>query len=171
MEKQRVIVDTCIIIAAFEARCWNALCGHFSVETVERCVEECQAGDHHDPKRIKVASGELLKGLSKVHPVSAADLLKLRLEVEQLPGIDDGELHIMAWLHANRPVEASLLLSTTDIAAVRATHVLGLLDRLRSLQVLGKASGVDDKQLEKLDAHFQDPWLSSLRTRITLGVL
>ena len=77
----------------------------------------------------------------------------------------------MAWLHANRPVDVSLLLSTSDTAAVRATHVLGLLDRLRSLEVLGKASGVDAKQLKKLHPHFQDPWLSSLKSKIILGVL
>lgn len=164
-----MVVDTCIIIAAFEARCWKALCNHFSVETVERCVEECQAGDAFDPKRIKIASGELLKGLAQVHSVSTEELLNLRIGVPDLPGIDDGELHLMAWLYASKPLDATLLLSTSDSAAIRASHVLGFMDRLRSLEELAKLAGVDRRQLAKLKDHFTDSWLANLRNRFAMG--
>lgn len=54
MAKDRVLLDTCIIIEAFRVNCWKALCARYDVETVEKCVEEACTGDPLNPKRVPV---------------------------------------------------------------------------------------------------------------------
>lgn len=110
-------------------------------------------------------------GLARVHQVDNTMLAKLRLDNPGLPALDDGELHLLAWLHAN-PHEAVLtVISTTDTAAIRATHVMALLDRVTSLQQLGQEAGVGRKQLGSLQSHFEEDWLSSLRLRLEMNIL
>lgn len=170
MSKPRLLVDTCVIIEAFRTSCWTALCRHFDVETVEACVIECSTGDPLTPGRVPIDRTLLLAGLAQVHVVDDLQLATLALDVDALPAIDEGELHLMAWLHAH-PTEAVIVaISTADRAAVRATHVLGLLERVRSLQTAASAAGVGKPQLGKLQHHFGEDWLSRLRTQLLLGV-
>lgn len=170
MPKPRLLVDTCVIIEAFRTNCWTALCRHFDVETVEACVTECCTGDVLTPGRVPIDRTVLLAGLAQVYAVDDLQLATLTLEVEALPAIDEGELHLMAWLHAH-PTEAVLVaISTADRAAVRATHVLGLIDRVRSLQTAASAAGVGKAQLGRLQDHFGEDWLSRVRTQLLLGV-
>ncbi len=49
MTLRRVFFDTNVIIEAFRVDCWNAICGTFVVETVEKCVEETLSGNPSDP--------------------------------------------------------------------------------------------------------------------------
>lgn len=171
MPRQRVLVDTCIIIEAFRIKCWKTLCRHFDIETVQCCVTECCTGDTLQPGRVVIERDELVAHLAQVHDVSDAMLAELALTRDDLPALDDGELHMMAWLHAH-PAEAVVTsISTADRAAIRATHVLQLLDRVESLQSLAKAAGVGNKQLGKLAHHFSDDWLSAVRMQLKMGVL
>lgn len=171
MSKQRVLVDTCIIIEAFRINCWKALCQYYEVETVQCCVDECAAGDPLEPGRVPIPHKELLAGLSKVHDVDDVMLISLAIERPDLPAIDAGELHMMAWLHAN-PAEAVIsAISTADRAAVRATHVLKLVDRVVSLQHLANKAGVGGRQLQNLHHHFSEDWLSTVRTQLKMGIL
>ncbi len=166
MAKERVLVDTCIIIEAFRINCWKALCNRYDVETVEKCIEEACTGDSLDAGRVVIDREELIKGLAKRHTVSSIELARLVLENEGLPGIDDGEKHLLAWMHANRPLPITVLLSTSDKAALRASHVLDLLNRVKSLEELAKAAGVDKRQLAKLENHFLERWLSGVRVEL-----
>lgn len=171
MAKQRVLVDTCVILEAFRINCWKALCQHLSVETVKCCVEECCRGDPLKPGRIVIQRQELVDGLNSVHEVSDLMLAKLSLDNDDLPALDDGELHMMAWLHSN-PSEAILtVVSTSDRAAVRAAHVLSLLDRVTSLQNLAKTSHVSPRQLGNLEHQFTEDWLSTLRMQLRMNIL
>ena len=45
MTSSRVLVDTNVLFEAFRVGAWNRFGGAYSVETVEKCVEETQAGD------------------------------------------------------------------------------------------------------------------------------
>lgn len=72
----------------------------------------------------------LVNGLAARHNVDDEHMAMLPLDHEALLGLDAGELHLMAWLYGNRPVSVALLISTTDKAALKATHTLGLLDLL-----------------------------------------
>jgi hypothetical protein len=146
-------------------------CQHFSVETVECCVTECCSGDPLTLGYVAIPRQELMAGLDKVRQVTDVMLAALVLEFEGLSALDDGERHLVAWLHAH-PTEAIVTaISTTDRAAVRAVHVLQLLDRIRSLQDLGRAAGIGKRQLDALRQHFSEDWLSALRTQLLLGHL
>ena len=169
MARERLLVDTCIIIEAFRTKCWKALCARFDVETVEKCIEEACTGDSLDPTRVVIKRAELVAGLAKRHAVSNLELTKLAFARPDLPGLDDGEAHLMAWLHANSPVPISLMFSTTDKAAIKATHMLGLLDRMTSLEMAGRMAGVDKRQLSSLKKHFSDTWLASVKTQLIQG--
>jgi hypothetical protein len=171
MGKQRVLVDTCVIIEAFRINCWKALCAHFDVETVECCVTECNTGDPSSPGRVNIPLADLTAGLNCVHKVDAKMLATLYLDCPNLPALDDGELHLFAWLHAN-PKEAVLtILSTSDRAAIRAAHVLEFLDRVHSLHSIAKTASVGPRQLGNLKDHFCEEWLSSARFKIVMGQL
>lgn len=170
MSKPRLLVDTCVIIEAFRTNCWTALCRHFDVETVEACVTECSTGDPLTPGRVPIDRTILLAGLAKVHVVDDLQLATLALEVEALPAIDEGELHLMAWLHAHPSQAVIVAISTADRAAVRATHVLGLMERVQSLHAAAKTAGVGAAQLARLQDHFGEGWLSRVRTQLLLGV-
>jgi hypothetical protein len=171
MAKQRVLVDTCIIIEAFRVNCWKALCQHFEVETVQCCVDECAAGDPLEPGRVPIPRDELLAGLSKVHAVDELMLATLAIERADLPAIDAGELHMMAWLHANPDQAVISAISTADRAAIRATYVLKLVDRVVSLQHLAQTAGVRNKQVLSLKNHFSEDWLSDVRFQLKMGIL
>lgn len=171
MPKPRILVDTCIIIEAFRTNCWTALCRHFDVETVEACVTECCTGDPLAPNRVPIDHTILVAGLAQVHTVEDLALATLAIEVNSLPAIDEGELHLMAWLHSHPDEAVAVAISTADRAAIRATHVLGLIDRVQSLQEAASASGVGKGQLKLLQEHFGEDWLSRLRTQLILGVL
>lgn len=171
MPKQRVLVDTCIIIEAFRVKCWKALCRHFDVETVQCCVTECCTGDPLQPGRVAIEREELVADLAHIHVVSETMLAQLALARDNLPALDDGELHMMAWLHAHPGEAVITLISTADRAAVRATHALQLLDRVDSLQNLAKVAGVGKKQLSNLAHHFSEDWLGTVRMQLKMGVL
>jgi len=171
MARERLLVDTCIIIEAFRTKCWKALCARFDVETVEKCIEEACTGDALDPGRVVIDRAELVAGLAKRHAVTKLELARLAFDRSDLPGLDDGEAHLMAWLHANSPVPISLLFSTTDKAAIKATHMLGLLDRMTSLEVAGRMAGVDRRQLSGMKDHFRDAWLASIKAQLNLGLI
>ncbi|HGL5379806.1 TPA: hypothetical protein ACXJGC_001553 [Burkholderia cenocepacia] len=160
-----------MIIEAFRINCWKALCHHFEVETVECCVIECCTGDPLQPGRVQIPRPELIGGLARVHAVDDTMLAMLRLDCPHLPALDDGEHHLMAWLHANPDDAVLTAISTADRAAIRATHVLTLLDRVTSLQQLGQSAGVGRKQLDNLQPHFQEDWLSTLRLQLRMNIL
>lgn len=74
MTKPRVFADTNVIVEAFRTGCWAAICEHFAVETVEKCVEEALTGDPLEPGRIDVPSAQLLGGLAARHAVTKKQL-------------------------------------------------------------------------------------------------
>lgn len=65
----RVFVDTNVILEAFRVGCWSSLATTFSIETVEKCVEEALTGDPTDPRHVAVDRDVLVAGLSARHPV------------------------------------------------------------------------------------------------------
>jgi hypothetical protein len=172
MSRQRVIVDTNIILEAFRTSCWKAICERYAVETVEECVEEALAGDLTDPRRIQVDRAELTSGLAALHAVSKYEVASLALADPACQALDDGELHLLAWAHANKVlVKVLVLISTADKAAIVATGRLGGLDSLVSLEQLAQAAGAARGQIERLARHYRKDWLDELKTRIRLGVI
>ena len=171
MPKQRVLLDSCVIIEAQRTKVWNALRSYFDIETVECCVVECCTGDQFDPRRVPMDSATLRSELAAVHQVDEFMLAALHIDHLGLPALDPGEEHLLAWLHANPGQALITVLSTADRAAIRGSHVMNLLDQLWSLEGLAKQASVGRNQLGKLQSHFLESWLSQLRMQLRTGVL
>lgn len=159
---QVLLVDTNIIIEAFRTRYWKALCGHFSVETVEACYQEALAGDPLRPGYVKVDANELASGLRAQHKVSELELVQLDLQLPAAGTLDAGERHLLA--HGLTRSDAWLA-SCADRAGVRAALALGWEERVVSLEKLARAVG----QRPSLAGHYSESWLSEVRTDHLLG--
>lgn len=172
MAKTRVFIDTNIIIESFRTECWTAICNQFAIETVEKCVEEALTGDPSDPERIEIDRDTLLEGLAGKHQVERQEIAKLVLTYPTCQGLDDGELHLLAWLHAKGLLpDALVLVSTADKAAIVASGNIGWLDSLTSLERLAHESGVTHGQLDALARHYRTEWLDEIRVKVRLGVI
>ena len=87
-------------------------------------------------------------------------------------GLDDGELHLLAWLHEHgKPGTIRLLLSTADKAAIVAAGRMELLDILVSLEQLAQQSGVSRSQLDQMARHYRHAWLEEIKVKVRLGII
>ena len=159
---QVLLVDTNIIIEAFRTRCWKALCGHFSVETVETCWQEALAGDPLRPNYVTVNAKELNAGLKARHKVSDLERIQLSLQLPAAGTLDAGERDLLA--HGMTRSDAWIA-SCADRAGVRAALALGWDQRVVSLEKLAKAVG----QRPSLARHYSEHWLSQVRTDHLMG--
>ena len=172
MAKTRVFVDTNILIEAFRTGCWTAICNKFDIETVDKCVEEALTGNPDDPTRVHIDRDALLEGLAGRHQVGKLELADLVLSHPSCQGLDDGEQHLLAWLHAQGLLPGALILvSTADKAAIVATGNIVWLDSLISLEHLANESGVTHGQIKSLARHYCTGWLDEIRIKIRLGVI
>jgi len=158
---QIVLVDTNIIIEAVRTRCWKALAGHFTVETVEKCLEEARTGDPMRRKYVAVEP-EHLRGVNKAHAVTPLEKLRLAVTLPTADELDAGEQELFA--HASGRTD-TWIGCCADRAAVKAAFALGWKDRIVSLEVLAQSVGAKPE----LKMHFRERWLSDLRTAFLLG--
>ena len=171
MAKQRVLVDTNVIIEAFRTGFWNAICGRYSVETVESVVGEALTGDPGEPGYVVVDAVGLRSGLTEVHPVSDLMRADFAIKNQKAEGLDLGERDLLAWIFAQgASFDALVLLSTADKAAIVVAGTLQCLDRLESLQALALASGITPHQSDRLKHQFTGKWLDGIRTKVRLGI-
>ena len=168
----RVFVDTNVILEAFRIGCWTALGQTFSIETVEKCVEESLTGDPTDPRHVVVDQQVLVAGLSARHAVDRRTLARFALAHPECAGLDDGELHLLAWLDGQKLVgKVKLLLSTADKAAIVAAGRLDWLDAVISLEQLAQQAGITRGQLDRMARHYRQPWLDEIKVKVRLGIL
>lgn len=172
MARTRVFVDTNVILEAVRTGCWAALCSRYSVETVDRCIEEVRTGDPYDTSRVQVSDDLLGPSQLVRHAVSAAEVGALVLAFPRCQGLDAGELHLLAHLHAHEnPADVLVLLSTADRAALVSASVLGWGDRLEALEPLAQQAGAGKSRLAQLKRHYSRTWLEQARTQIALDRL
>jgi hypothetical protein len=172
MLKIRVFADTNVILESFRTGCWNAIQKQFSIETVEKCVEETLTGNPSDARHIAVAAADLAAGLSKQHPVTRKELASLVLGNPSCSMLDDGEKHLFAWLYAHKLLPSQVIVVTTaDKAALAASNRLGWLDCMTSLEDLARKAGVGRVNLDALALQYREDWLSSIKTKIRLGII
>jgi len=170
MEKTRIFVDTNVILEANRTGCWASICNRYSVETVKKCVEEVFTGNLDDPKRIHVDKAILENNIAAQHPTNKRDVLNLYKKDPECSELDAGELHLFAFIHKQKILpNESILISTADKAAIKATGRLGWLDSLDSLENLAQKSGVRQTAIELLKQQYSTKWLKQIRTDIRLG--
>lgn len=172
MPKPRVFADTNVILEAFRTGCWTAICQQYAIETVEKCIEEALTGDPDDPRRIQVDRETLVGGLAGRHAVGKRELATFILTHPDCQGLDDGEMHLLAWLHAQGLLQNVLvLISTADKAAIVATGRIGWLDSVVSLEHLAQNSGVTRGQLDSLARHYRTQWLDEIKFKVRFGII
>lgn len=172
MSKTRVFVDTNIILEAFRTNCWTAICKNYSIETVEKCIEEALTGNQLNPKYTPVDRRKLIEGLTARHQVTQHDIGKLILTRPECQELDDGEKHLFAWLNAQKILpNALILISTADKSAIFATGKLGWIDSVECLEKLLLKSGVSKTQRDSIARHFRSDWLSEIKLKIRLGMI
>ena len=129
-------------------------------------------GDPTDPRHVAVAPAELHAGLTARYPVTRKELAAL---VTSQPGcmtLDDGEKHLFAWLHASKLLPSNVIVVTTaDKAALVASNGLGWLNSMTSLEDLARKAGVGRVNLDALALQYREDWLSSIKTKIMLGII
>lgn len=157
---QVVLVDTNIIIEAVRTHCWNAVVGHFTVETVGKCTEEASTGDPMRRNYVPVAAGDLQR-INVVHTVSRAEAARLSVVLPTADELDEGERELFA--HALGRCD-TWSASCADRAALKAAFALGWKDRMVSLESLARSVGAKPD----LKEHFRERWLSDARTAFLL---
>lgn len=172
MPKIRVFADTNVILESFRTSCWTAISNHFAVETVDKCVEEALTGYPGDPRHIAVPPADLKAGLAGQHTVTRKELANLVLSHPSSGTLDDGEKHLFAWLFANKLLPSQVIVVTTaDKAALVASNGLGWLDCTTSLEELARKAGVGRVNLDALALQYREDWLSSIKTKIRMGII
>lgn len=172
MQKLRVFADTNVILEAFRTRCWTAISSHFAIETVEKCVEETLTGNPGDPRHVAVPPADLNAGLAGQYPVTREELTTLVLTHPACSTLDDGERHLFAWLFSNKLLPSQVIVVTTaDKAALVASHGLGWLDCMTSLDDLARQAGVGRVNLDALALQYREDWLSNIKTKIQLRII
>ena len=168
-KRQRVFVDTNVVIEAFRINCWAALTNRYAVETVEKCIEEALTGNTSYADRIQIDPKIMLKGLTARHTVTKLTLATFVLEHPECAGLDDGELHLLAWLKQHFPNRlGNIVLSTADKAAIVASHRLNWLDAVVCLESLAQEAGVSRQQVRRLAPQHRKTWLEALKLTIRL---
>lgn len=165
----RILLDTNVLIEAFRTGVWPAIRETFSLETVEKCIEEALTGDPSIPGYVRIDHRKLKNDLHCVHKVDKLMLSNLIIHHPHCAGLDDGELHLFAWLYSKAPDSSDRpLICTADKAAVYAANRLSWLDDLISLQEIGSMAGISRKQTNLLATHHKAKWLDNLKATIRL---
>lgn len=151
-----VLLDNCAINGAVKSGYWKALLGRGSLETVEEVARE--AGTFF---RKRADGHELAGGFRRVrqHAVDTSARARLAERLGRLP-LDDGEQDL--WAHALGRTDQWFLCGP-DVASLKAAVLLGLADRLVSLEALLEDVGVRPRGLS---VEQTEKWL-----RATLGRL
>lgn len=157
---QIVLVDTNIVIEAVRTRCWNALVSYFTLETVDKCLEEARTGDPMRREYVAV-DAEQLAGVSKAYTVNEQEKARLALDLPTADELDAGERDLFAHTFGRSDAWIG---SCADRAALKAAFALGWKDRMVSLEVLARFAGARPD----LKQHFREQWLTDVRTAFVL---
>jgi hypothetical protein len=162
---QRVLADTNVIIEAHRTGCWNTIANYFSIETVEKVIEETQTGAQNRSPETLIDEAKLRASMR--HVANVTDEMRAKFhEVFPMAVLDDGERDLLVYAGTLGAAEVWLL-NSPDMAAVRHAHLRGWLDRVVSLESMnGHLKG---RLSVTLRDNFSEQWLSVRRTRLLLG--
>jgi hypothetical protein len=163
--KQRVLVDTNVIIEAHRTGCWNTIASYFALETVEKVIEETQTGAQNRAPETLIDEAKLRASMRYVQTITEEMRAKFHQAFPQAL-LDPGERDLLVYA-GTLAVGEAWLLNSPDMAAIRHAHSRGWLDRLVSLEALnGHLKG---KLGATLRDNYSEQWLSVRRTRLILG--
>ena len=159
----RILIDTNAIIEAHRVGCWRALCGYFTMESVEECVAECGTGDQMREDRVQV-DVELLRKQMAVHPVSVELVIEFMKKVpDDFYDLDKGEKELLAYAFSRS--EEVYILCSPDKASMRIGKLVGLLDSFKSLEEIAIKAG---RANLRLPDPFNEHWHLRYRSNLLL---
>jgi hypothetical protein len=158
-----VLVDTVAIKAAHALGCWNALRHAYQLETVEECLDEVTRVDGKGRQLVPRKAAELRAEI-RIHAVTQAQRAHLLLTGGGPPDLDKGERDLLA--HALSLGLKVWWLCGPDKATLRMLHRLNLLERMVSLEGMGREVG---HRFTKLEEQYTEAWLKTKRTKLLLG--
>lgn len=155
-----VLVDTNVIIEIHRLGCWRTIASHFDLDTVEKCVEECETGNLTRSGMIPVDTAVLKKDL-KPKIVSEKDLVSLVLSCSEAAYLDAGEKNLLAYA---RTLKEEYLICSPDKKFISVGLEIGILDSFVSLEELLETAGVR----AQLRYNFTRRWMEKVRTDLRL---
>ena len=159
-----ILVDTNAIQAAHRYGCWNVLHKTFKLETAEYCLEEALRPNRKGQRLVNRSRDDLNQEVH-THAVTDAQRATLLYALQGRVDLDDGERDLLS-LALSLKAEVWWLCGP-DKATIRAMHLLGIIDRMCSLQGLAEVTGMRHVKLEE---QYTEKWLSSKRTMLQLGM-
>jgi hypothetical protein len=160
----RILVDTNAIRAAHQVGCWNAIRKYYKLETADFCIKEAVCPNRTGKRLVNRTAEELRKELH-AHAVTDTQRAALAIALQGRVDLDDGELDLLSL--ANSFKEEIWWLCGPDKATLRAMNLLGILEKMCSLQLLAEGAGAKVKSWEH---QYTEKWLSSKRTMLQLGM-
>lgn len=94
--QSHVLVDTNVIIESHRVGCWKALINHFEMDTVEKCVEECETGNRRNFNPVPVNVAALVKDVQP-KKIGQKELNALSICYSDAIYLDPGERHLLAY--------------------------------------------------------------------------
>lgn len=89
-------MDTNAIIEACRIKCWRALTSRYSIQTVEKCIEETQTGAQKRKVEQKIDENALRASLSAVHDISTNQRTEAHKLEKTHSRLDAGERDLWA---------------------------------------------------------------------------
>ena len=149
-----------------------------SVFLLQRPEGEMDKGRAADPatewQRFETAKKDADVQLAALYEKTKVELGEQEADIidVQRMMLDDGEKHLFAWLHASKLLPSNVVIVTTaDKAALVASNGLGWLNCMTSLEDLARKAGVGRVNLDALALQYREDWLSSIKTKIMLGII
>ena len=157
-----ILMDAVAIKGAHQAGCWNALRKNFTLHSVPLCVQEAtqpnKAGQQLVSRTEHELGAELVLG-----EITDRMRLGVTMRVGHRTDLDRGERDLLAYaLSLSGP---AWWICGPDNGTVNALNLLGLLDRMISLESLARASGHSPATLPP---QYREQWLADRRTRFLL---
>lgn len=165
--RQRVLVDTNVVIEAHRTGCWNTIANYFSIETVDKVIEETQTGAQNRSPETLIDEVKLRASIH--HVAKITDEMRAKFH-EAFPSaiLDPGERDLIVYAGTLGAQEVWLL-NSPDMAAVRHAHLRGWLDRLVSLEFMN--SHLKGRLKTSLKDNYSEQWLSVRRANLFLASL
>jgi hypothetical protein len=133
------------------------------VITVERIAEELAAGDRFRSDYVDIDVEELPSRIT-VEKVEQTEIINLELELAGKVIMDEGEKELLA--HA-RSRSGEWTICSPDNSSIRAAIILGIHERLISLEDLARKAG----SRPVLEKQYREKWLRRKVTQFLLDVI
>ncbi len=157
-----ILVDTVAIKGAHDLGCWNSLRKAYELHSVKKCIEEATRSNKHGCQLVERREAELAAEL-KLGAVSPLMRATVTLRIGNRSDLDEGERDLLAYA-LTLPARVWWLCGP-DNGTVNALQILGLLERMVTLEALARGCG---HPLNAPPRHYTEVWLSERRTRFLL---